>query len=111
MYFLRSLSRAVCFRLMLNVDVLIRTLSNDKLVRWGASTIYQNGNDFGFFVPRISDLGSNGNDLEIFVPETGFRSASGSANTPAAPSKQAAQLSLKAAPPALCFAFAHRVIG
>ena len=56
-------------------------------------------------------MGSNGHDLEIFVPETGFRSASGSANTPAAPSKQAAQLSLRAAPPALCFAFAHRVIG
>ena len=56
--------------------------------------IYQNWIDFGFF-----------------VLETGFLSASGSANTPAAPSKQAAQLSLRAAPPALCFAFAHRVIG
>ena len=96
MYFLRSLSRAVCFRLMLNVDVLIRTLSNDKLVRWGASTIYQNGNDFGFFVPRISDLGSNGNDSEIFVPGTGFRSVSGSANTPAASSKQAAHRVIRA---------------
>ena len=96
---------------MLNVDVLIRALFKDKLVRVGCESDFSERERFQLFCSRISDLGSNGHDLEIFVPETGSRSASGSANTPAAPSKQAAQLSLRAAPPALCFAFAHRVIG